>query len=92
MEFDKYTERARGFIQSAQGLAQRSNHLRFAPEHLFKVLLEDKEGLCANLIQSAGGNPALAARDPAAHAVVQPQPAHPARAATASRRGPSRVA
>ncbi len=60
MEFDKYTERARGFIQSAQGLAQRSNHLRFTPEHLFKVLLDDQEGLCANLIQSAGGNSALA--------------------------------
>ncbi len=60
MEFDKYTERARGFIQSAQGLAVRSNHLRFTPEHLFKVLFDDEEGLCANLIQSAGGDPAIA--------------------------------
>ena len=60
MEFDKYTERARGFIQSAQGLAVRSHHLRFTPEHLFKILLDDQEGLCANLIQSAGGDPAIA--------------------------------
>ena len=60
MDFDKYTERARGFIQSSQGLAVRSNHLRVTPQHLFKVLLDDDEGLCANLIRSAGGDPAIA--------------------------------
>jgi len=57
MEIDKYTERSKGFIQSAQGLALRSGHQRLTPEHLLKILLEDKEGLCANLIRSAGGDP-----------------------------------
>jgi ATP-dependent Clp protease ATP-binding subunit ClpB len=57
MEFEKYTERSRGFIQSAQGLALRSGHQRFTPEHLLKVLLDDEEGLAANLIRTAGGRP-----------------------------------
>ncbi len=57
MDFEKYTERARGFIQSAQALALREGHQRFTPEHLLKVLLDDPEGLAANLIQRAGGNP-----------------------------------
>ena len=57
MDFEKYTERSRGFIQSAQGLALRSGHQRFAPEHLLKVLLDDEEGLAANLIRAAGGRP-----------------------------------
>src|SRR5207248_864301 len=57
MELEKYTERSKGFIQSAQNLALRSGHQRLSPEHLLKVLLEDKEGLCANLIRAAGGNP-----------------------------------
>jgi len=57
MEFDKYTERSTGFIQSAQGLALRSGHQRLTPEHLLKILLDDKEGLCANLIRAAGGDP-----------------------------------
>src|SRR5262249_22651460 len=60
MNFEIYTERARGFIQSAQGLALRSGHQQFLPEHLLKVLLDDEEGLAANLIRSAGGDPALA--------------------------------
>ncbi|HXQ40274.1 MAG TPA: ATP-dependent chaperone ClpB [Candidatus Udaeobacter sp.] len=60
MNFDQYTERSRGFIESAQGLALGSNHQRFAPEHLLKVLLDDNEGLAANLIRSAGGDPARA--------------------------------
>src|SRR3989441_6967422 len=65
MELEKYTERSKGFVQSAQGLALRSGHQRLSPEHLLKVLLEDKEGLCANLIRAAGGDPqvALAAID-----------------------------
>ena len=41
MNFEKYTERSQGFIQSAQGLALRSNHQRFTPEHLLKVLLDE---------------------------------------------------
>ena len=57
MEFEKYTERSRGFLQAAQLLAQRSGHQQFTPEHLLKVLLEDAEGLSANLIRAAGGRP-----------------------------------
>jgi ATP-dependent Clp protease ATP-binding subunit ClpB len=60
MESEKYTERSKGFIQSAQGLALRSGHQRLTPEHLLKVLLDDKEGLSANLIRAAGGDPQAA--------------------------------
>jgi ATP-dependent Clp protease ATP-binding subunit ClpB len=56
MNFDKYTERSRGFVQSAQSLAQREGHQQFSPEHLLKVLLDDPEGLAAGLIDRAGGN------------------------------------
>jgi ATP-dependent Clp protease ATP-binding subunit ClpB len=59
MELEKYTERSKGFVQSAQNLALRSGHQRLLPEHLLKVLLEDKEGLCANLIRAAGGDPQI---------------------------------
>ncbi len=58
MDIQKFTERAQGFIQSAQSLALRSNHQQFLPQHLLKVLLDDEEGLAARLIQSAGGNAA----------------------------------
>src|SRR5437764_15302940 len=57
MELEKYTERSKGFIQSAQNLALRSGHQRLTPEHLLKTLLDDKEGLCANLIRGGGGDP-----------------------------------
>ncbi|MGI9386488.1 MAG: Clp protease N-terminal domain-containing protein, partial [Methyloligellaceae bacterium] len=57
MNFDNYTDRARGFVQSAQGLALREGHQQFAPEHLLKVLLDDEEGLAAGLIERAGGRP-----------------------------------
>jgi ATP-dependent Clp protease ATP-binding subunit ClpB len=57
MDFEKYTERAKGFVQAAQTLAQRRGHQQFTPEHLLKVLIEDKEGLCSNLIRAAGGEP-----------------------------------
>src|SRR6202165_4177657 len=57
MEFEKYPERSKGFVQSAQGLALRSGHQRLTPEHLLKLLLDDKEGLSANLIRAAGGEP-----------------------------------
>jgi ATP-dependent Clp protease ATP-binding subunit ClpB len=60
MDFEKYTERARGFIQSAQGLALREGHQQFTPEHLLKILLDDEEGLAAGLISRAGGNPGAA--------------------------------
>ena len=56
MDLEKYTERSKGFIQSAQNLALRSGNQRLTPEHLLKVLLEDREGLCANLINAAGGD------------------------------------
>jgi ATP-dependent Clp protease ATP-binding subunit ClpB len=56
MNFDKYTDRSRGFVQSAQSLAQGEGHQQFAPEHLLKVLLDDPEGLAAGLIDRAGGN------------------------------------
>ncbi|CAO3431362.1 MULTISPECIES: ATP-dependent chaperone ClpB [Azospirillum] len=60
MDFEKYTERSRGFVQAAQTLALRRGHQRLTPEHLLKTLLDDKEGLAANLIRAAGGDPALA--------------------------------
>jgi ATP-dependent Clp protease ATP-binding subunit ClpB len=55
MNLEKYTERARGFVQSAQSLALREGHQQFAPEHILKVLLDDPEGLAAGLIDKAGG-------------------------------------
>jgi len=63
MKFEIYTERAQGLLQSAQGLAVRSGHQRFTPEHLLKILLEDEDGLAAGLIRAAGGDPALAAQE-----------------------------
>jgi ATP-dependent Clp protease ATP-binding subunit ClpB len=56
MDIEKFTERSRGFIQSAQGLALRSGNQQFTPEHLLKVLLDDDEGLASRLIRAAGGN------------------------------------
>ena len=57
MDFEKYTERAKGFVQAAQTLAQRRGQQQITPEHLLKVLIDDKEGLCSNLIRAAGGDP-----------------------------------
>ncbi|ROU01296.1 ATP-dependent chaperone ClpB [Histidinibacterium lentulum] len=56
MNLDKFTERSRGFVQAAQTIAMRENHQRLAPEHLLKALLDDEEGLAANLIGRAGGS------------------------------------
>jgi ATP-dependent Clp protease ATP-binding subunit ClpB len=56
MNFEKYTERARGFVQAAQNLAMREGHPQLSPGHVLKVLLDDPEGLCAGLIDRAGGN------------------------------------
>ncbi|HRN89765.1 ATP-dependent chaperone ClpB [Hyphomicrobium sp.] len=56
MDFERFTDRAKGFVQSAQGLALREEHQHFSPEHLLKVLLDDPEGLAAGLIGRAGGN------------------------------------
>ena len=57
MNIEKFTDRSRGFIQSAQSLAVREGHQRLLPEHILKVLLDDKEGLCANLMEKAGARP-----------------------------------
>ena len=62
MNFETYTDRARGFVQSAQSLALREDHQKFSPEHIFKVLLDDEEGLAAGLIARAGGDPQEALR------------------------------
>ena len=56
MDFEKYTERSRGFVQAAQTLALRSGHQRLMPEHLLKVLIDDEEGLAAGLVKAAGGD------------------------------------
>ena len=60
MNFDRYTDRAKGFVQSAQSLALRENHQQVTPEHLLKVLLDDPEGLASGLIARAGGDPKVA--------------------------------
>src|SRR5436189_3855159 len=56
MDIEKYTERARGFIQAAQSLAMREGHQQFSSLHVLKVLLDDNEGLASGLIDRAGGN------------------------------------
>ena len=63
MNFEKYTDRSRGFVQSAQSLAMREGHQQFSPDHLLKVLLDDSEGLAAGLIDRSGGNSRQALRD-----------------------------
>jgi len=57
MNLEKFTERARGFIQAAQTIATRDDHAKLAPEHLLKALLDDPEGLASNLITRSGGAP-----------------------------------
>ena len=56
MNIEKYSERVRGFIQSAQTYALSRNHQQFTPEHILKVLVDDEEGLAASLIERAGGD------------------------------------
>ncbi|MCZ8260253.1 MAG: ATP-dependent chaperone ClpB [Beijerinckiaceae bacterium] len=58
MNTEKYTERARGFLQAAQTIALREGHQQFAPEHLLKALLDDEQGAAAGLIDRAGGRSA----------------------------------
>ena len=57
MNMEKYSERVRGFLQSAQTYALAEGHQQFTPEHLLKILLDDPEGMAASLIQRAGGRP-----------------------------------
>src|SRR5258706_3967808 len=63
MDIEKYTDRSKGFIQSAQSLALREGHQQFTAEHLLKVLLDDPEGLAAGLIDRAGGRSRDALRE-----------------------------
>ncbi|GKS03069.1 ATP-dependent chaperone ClpB [Sphingomonas aquatilis] len=63
MNLEKFTDRAKGFLQSAQTVAIRMNHQRIAPEHLLKALLEDEQGMAAGLIQAAGGDARRATAD-----------------------------
>ena len=56
MNLEKFTERSRGFVQAAQTIAMRENHQRILPEHLLKAMMDDSEGLAANLISAAGGD------------------------------------
>jgi ATP-dependent Clp protease ATP-binding subunit ClpB len=60
MNFEIYTDRAKGFVQAAQALALREGHQQFTPEHLLKVLLDDDQGLASGLIEQAGGQPRAA--------------------------------
>ncbi|MCU9849527.1 ATP-dependent chaperone ClpB [Defluviimonas sp. WL0024] len=57
MNMEKFTERSRGFLQAAQTIAMREGHQRVMPEHLLKALMDDDQGLSANLIKRAGGEP-----------------------------------
>jgi ATP-dependent Clp protease ATP-binding subunit ClpB len=61
MDLKLYSDRAKEIIDAAQTLALRMNHQRVVPEHLMKALLDDREGLAANLIRAAGGDPSAAA-------------------------------
>ncbi len=63
MNLEKFTDRAKGFLQSAQTVSIRMNHQRIGSEHLLKALLEDEQGMCAGLIQAAGGDAATARRE-----------------------------
>ena len=60
MNIEKFSDRAKGFLQSAQTVAIRNNHQRVAPEHVLKALLEDEQGHASGLIKAAGGTPATA--------------------------------
>jgi ATP-dependent Clp protease ATP-binding subunit ClpB len=74
MNLEKFTERAKGFLQSAQTVAIRMSHQRIAPEHLLKALLEDEQGMASGLIKAAGGDAPRALKETdvalAKHAVV----------------------
>ncbi|MFT4057850.1 MAG: AAA family ATPase, partial [Novosphingobium sp.] len=63
MNLEKFTDRAKGFLQAAQTVAIRLNHQRIAPEHMLKALLDDPEGMAAGLVKRAGGNPVFATQE-----------------------------
>jgi ATP-dependent Clp protease ATP-binding subunit ClpB len=63
MNLEKFTDRAKGFLQAAQTVAIRMSHQRISPEHLLKALLEDTEGMASGLIRAAAGDPAIALKE-----------------------------
>ena len=73
MDFEKLTDRARGFLQAAQTIAVREHQQRIAPAHLLKALLDDEQGMAAGLVEAAGGDAKAARRE--AHALVAKIPA-----------------
>ena len=72
MNLEKFTDRAKGFLQSAQTVAIRMSHQRIGPEHLLKALLEDEQGMASGLIKAAGGDAAAALRETDAALVKVP--------------------
>ena len=73
MNFEKFTDRARGFVQAAQTIAAREGHQRLMPDHLLKALLDDEEGFAANLISRAGGDAAKVRQDNDLNLAKQPK-------------------
>ncbi|MEO9189491.1 MAG: ATP-dependent chaperone ClpB [Acetobacteraceae bacterium] len=73
MDIEKFTERARGFLQAASTIAIREYHQRITPEHLLKALLDDDEGAAAGLIRAAGGDPKVALAGVEAALAKQPK-------------------
>ncbi|MEO9188759.1 MAG: Clp protease N-terminal domain-containing protein, partial [Acetobacteraceae bacterium] len=73
MDIEKFTERARGFLQAASTIAIREYHQRITPEHLLKALLDDDEGAAAGLIRAAGGDPKVALASVEAALAKQPK-------------------
>ncbi len=63
MNLEKFTDRAKGFLQAAQTVAIRSSHQRMTPEHILKALLDDEQGMAAGLITAAGGDARRAIAD-----------------------------
>ncbi|MGD9472204.1 MAG: ATP-dependent chaperone ClpB [Novosphingobium sp.] len=63
MNLEKFTDRAKGFLQAAQTVAIRNSHQQIAAEHVLKALLDDSEGMAAQLIQRSGGNPQIAVQE-----------------------------
>jgi ATP-dependent Clp protease ATP-binding subunit ClpA len=89
MNLEKFTDRAKGFLQAAQTVAIRLNHQRITPLHIAKALLEDSEGMAAGLIQRAGGVLAPAARRLAEVLAETPDDIHEEPAPTRRRPGGS---
>ena len=73
MDMEHYTDRLKGMIQSAQMLALREQHQRFLPEHMLATLLDDREGMAANLLKASGGDPQIAQKEIKAALAKQPK-------------------